>query len=242
MTNKLEGGLVDCARQSLSPSQQAMHTAAARMALCDDRSARQGSSRSGSAITPDVTEQRFCRARRKVGPVAIRKQTIERQANALVARVLQPGDRIISGVYSMTGPNPMYGWMLAAIIAAALSGAVGATGVTYYVILIGVFIVASVPSAFTDHYYVAVTRRQVVFVKMNGFTNRPKQISSTAPLHGVGGISDYRPNTLGWSSFRYTVPTAPPLRLNVPGGFLIPSGSWRRELDALVGAFGVPVR
>lgn len=191
---------------------------------------------------PDVTEQRLCRAQRKVGPVAIRKQTIKRQANALVARALQPGDQIISGVYSMTGPNPMYGSVLGVVIAATLCIVAGATGVVYYVIFIGVLIVTSVPAAVTDHYYVAVTRQQVIFVKMNGFTNRPERISSAAPLHSAGRISDYQANALGWSSFRYTVPTAPPLRLNVPGGFLIPSGSWRRELDALVGAFGVPVR
>jgi hypothetical protein len=36
--------------------------------------------------------------------MAIRKQTIKKQANALVAGALQPGDQVISGGYSITGP------------------------------------------------------------------------------------------------------------------------------------------
>ncbi|MCO6010889.1 hypothetical protein NE236_38625 [Actinoallomurus purpureus] len=134
--------------------------------------------------------------------MAIRKETIKQQANQMVAQAMQPGDQIISGVYAITGPSP---WLM---------NQLG---------LLGQF--------FIDYYYVAVTHQQVIFVKMNRMSNRPKEIAFAAPLQSVR-ISDYRRNSL-WSSFRYAVPNAPkPIRLNV-------HRIWRQELDALVGAFGV---
>jgi hypothetical protein len=136
--------------------------------------------------------------------MAVRKETIKKQANEMVAQALQPGEQIVSGVYSITGPSP---WLM---------NQLG---------LIGQF--------FVDYYYIAVTQQQVIFVKMNRVSNRPKEIAFTAPLQAVQ-ITDYRRNAM-WSSFRYNVPTAAkPLRLNV-------HRIWRQELDALVGAFGVPV-
>lgn len=136
--------------------------------------------------------------------MAVRKETIKKQANEMVAQALRPGEQIISGVYAITGPSP---WLM---------NQLG---------LLGQF--------FVDYYYVAVTQQQVIFVKMNRLSNRPKEISFTAPLQSVR-ISDYDRNAM-WSSFKYNVPTAAkPLRLNV-------HRIWRQELDALVGAFGVPV-
>jgi hypothetical protein len=136
--------------------------------------------------------------------MAVRKETIKKQANEMVVQALQPGEQIISGVYAITGPSP---WLM---------NQIG---------LLGQF--------FIDYYYVAVTQRQVIFVKMNRISNRPKEIAFTAPLPSVR-ITDYKRSAL-WSSFKYNVPTAPkPLRLNV-------HRIWRQELDALVGAFGVPV-
>jgi hypothetical protein len=136
--------------------------------------------------------------------MAVRKDTIKKQANEMVVQALQPGEQIVSGVYAITGPSP---WLM---------NQLG---------LLGQF--------FVDYYYVAVTQQQIVFVKMNRLSNRPKEIAFTAPLQSVQ-ISDYRRNAM-WSSFRYNVPTAAkPLRLNV-------HRVWRSELDALVGAFGVPV-
>jgi hypothetical protein len=136
--------------------------------------------------------------------MAVRKETIKKQANEMVVQALQPGEQIISGVYAITGPSP---WLM---------NQIG---------LLGQF--------FIDYYYVAVTQRQIIFVKMNRISNRPKEIAFTAPLPSVR-ITDYKRSAL-WSSFKYNVPTAPkPLRLNV-------HRIWRQELDALVGAFGVPV-
>jgi hypothetical protein len=136
--------------------------------------------------------------------MAVRKETIKKQANEMVAQALQPGEQIVSGVYAITGPSP---WLM---------NQLG---------LLGQF--------FIDYYYVAVTQQQIIFVKMNRMSNRPKEIAFTAPLQSVQ-ISDYRRNAM-WSSFRYNVPTAAkPLRLNV-------HRIWRQELDALAGAFGVPV-
>ena len=136
--------------------------------------------------------------------MAIRKETIKRQANELVVQAMQPGDQIISGVYAITGPSP---WLMSQL------GALG--------------------QFFIDYYYVAVTRQQVVFVKMSRVTNRPKEVSFVAPLPAVR-ITDYRRNAL-WSSFRYNVPTADkPLRLNV-------HRIWRQELDAFVAACGAPI-
>jgi hypothetical protein len=136
--------------------------------------------------------------------MAVRKETIKKQANEMVVQALQPGEQIVSGVYAMTGPSP---WLM---------NQLG---------LLGQF--------FIDYYYIAVTQQQIIFVKMNRVSNRPKEIAFTAPLQSVQ-ISDYRRNAM-WSSFRYNVPTAAkPLRLNV-------HRIWRQELDALVGAFGVPV-
>jgi hypothetical protein len=136
--------------------------------------------------------------------MAVRKETIKKQANEMVVQAMQPGDQIMSGVYTITGPSP---WLM---------NQLGLLG-----------------QLFVDYYYVAVTRQQVIFVKMNRLSNRPKEIAFTAPLQSVQ-ISEYRRNTM-WSSFRYNVPTAPkPLRLNV-------HRIWRQELDALIGSFGVPV-
>ncbi|MCW2861409.1 MAG: hypothetical protein JWP48_3117 [Actinoallomurus sp.] len=136
--------------------------------------------------------------------MAVRKETIKKQANEMVIRAMQPGEQFVSGVYAITGPSP---WLM---------NQLG---------LLGQF--------FIDYYYVAVTQQQVIFVKMSRMSNRPKEIAFTAPLQSVR-ISDYNRNAV-WSSFRYNVPTAAkPLRLNV-------HRMWRQELDALVGAFGVPV-
>jgi hypothetical protein len=136
--------------------------------------------------------------------MAVRKETIKKQANEMVVQAMQPGDQIMSGVYTITGPSP---WLM---------NQLGLLG-----------------QLFVDYYYVAVTRQQVIFVKMNRLSNRPKEIAFTAPLQSVQ-ISEYRRNAM-WSSFRYNVPTAPkPLRLNV-------HRIWRQELDALIGSFGVPV-
>jgi hypothetical protein len=136
--------------------------------------------------------------------MAVRKETIKKQANEMVLQALQPGEQIVSGVYAITGPSP---WLM---------NQLG---------LLGQF--------FIDYYYVAVTQQQVIFVKMNRISNRPKEIAFTTPLQSVR-VSDYKRSAM-WSSFRYNVPTAAkPLRLNV-------HRIWRQELDALVGAFGVPV-
>jgi hypothetical protein len=136
--------------------------------------------------------------------MAVRKETIKKQANEMAARALQPGEPIISGVYAITGPSP---WLM---------NQLGLLG-----------------QLFVDYYYVAVTPQQIIFVKMNRVSNRPKEIAFTAPLQSVR-IADYNRATL-WSSFKYHTPTAAkPLRLNV-------HRIWRQELDALVGAFGVPV-
>jgi hypothetical protein len=136
--------------------------------------------------------------------MAIRKETIKKQANELIATTLQPGDQIVSGVYAITGPSP---WLMNEL------GLIG--------------------QLFIDYYYVAVTRQQVIFVRMNRLSNRPKQIVFAAPAQSVR-ISDFKRKTL-WSSFRYQTPNeAKPRRLNV-------HRIWRDELDALVRAFGVPV-
>jgi hypothetical protein len=136
--------------------------------------------------------------------VAVRKETIKQQAFEMAARALQPGEPIISGVYSITGPSP---WLM---------NQLG---------LLGQF--------FVDYYFVAVTPQQIIFVKMNRVSNRPKEIAFTAPLQSVR-ISNYNRAAV-WSSFQYQTPNAPkPLRLNV-------HRVWRQELDALIGAFGVPV-
>jgi hypothetical protein len=137
--------------------------------------------------------------------VAVRKETIKKQVNEVVFPTLRPGEQIVSGVFAITGPSP---WLMNQL------GLVG--------------------QLFIDHYCVAVTQQQVVFVKMSRLSNRPKEIAFTAPLQSVR-ISDYKRNSV-WSSFRYNGPTtgARPLRLNV-------HRMWRQELDALAGAFGVPV-
>ena len=118
--------------------------------------------------------------------MAVRKESIKKQANEMVAQALRPGEQIISGVYAITGPSP---WLM---------NQLG---------LLGQF--------FIDYYYIAVTQQQVIFVKVNRLSNRPKEISFTAPIQSVR-ISDYNRSSL-WSSFRYSVPTAAkllPLRRN----------------------------
>jgi hypothetical protein len=135
--------------------------------------------------------------------MAVRKETIKKQANEMVFQALRPGEQIVSGVFAISGPSP---WLMSQL------GLVG--------------------QIFIDHYYVAVTQQQVIFVKMGRLANRPKEIAFAAPLQNAG-VSNYKRSAV-WSSFRYNIGTAKPLRLNV-------HRTWRQELDALVGAFGVPV-
>lgn len=135
--------------------------------------------------------------------MAMRKETIKKQAYEMAAQAMQPGDQFVSGVYAISGPSP---WLM---------NQLGLLG-----------------QLFVDYYFVAVTRQQVIFLKMSRISNRPTEIAFTAPLQSVR-ITDYKRAAM-WSSFKYNVPTAPkPLRLNV-------NRVWREELGALVGAFGVP--
>jgi hypothetical protein len=117
--------------------------------------------------------------------MAVRKETIKRQANEMVAQTLQPGEQIISGVYAITGPSP---WLM---------NQLG---------LLGQF--------FIDYYYVAVTQGRVVFVKMNRISNRPKEIAFTAPLQSVR-ITDYKRSALWSSFKYNVPTAPKPLRLNV---------------------------
>lgn len=117
--------------------------------------------------------------------MAFRKETIRKQANEMLAESLPPGETIVSGVYTNSGPSP---WLM---------NELG---------LIGQF--------FVDYYYVAVTGQQVIFVRMNRVSNRPTRIEFALPVQSVR-ISDFKRKALWSSFRYQRPDQAKPRRLNV---------------------------
>lgn len=118
--------------------------------------------------------------------MAIRKSTMQEQVAQAIAQI-NPGDRPIATIHTVTGPSP---WLINSL---------------------GV-----IAQAFVKYYFVTVTEQAVVFHKAGRMTARPKELVVAIPRQEAAGlVSDVRRKAL-WSSLRFQLPGEPkPTRLNV---------------------------
>jgi hypothetical protein len=117
--------------------------------------------------------------------MAVRKETIKKQFDEAMSSVLEPGEQVAAGSYTISGPSP---W---------LQGVLGFIGM----LALGM-----------RYYYVAVTDRRVLFMKASMWTQRPKGFAFADPKGSVA-IHDVDPSAL-WSHFRYRRPDGKEIRLN----------------------------
>jgi hypothetical protein len=118
--------------------------------------------------------------------MAIRKGKMQEQVAEAIAQI-NPGDKVIVTLHSITGPSP---WLMNAI------GTIG--------------------QLFIKYYFITVTEQAVVFHKASRVSNRPKDLVVAIPREQAQTlISDIRRNAL-WSSFRFQLPgEAKPTRINI---------------------------
>ena len=118
--------------------------------------------------------------------MAIRKSTMQEQVAAAIAQI-NPADRPIATIHTVTGPSP------------------------YFVNLFGV-----IAQAFVKYYFVTVTEQAVVFHKAGRMSARPKELVAAIPrAEAAALVSDVKRGAL-WSSLRFQLPGEPkPTRLNV---------------------------
>jgi len=119
--------------------------------------------------------------------MAVRKETIKQQFDAIVPTVLEPGEQVQAAAFCVTGPNPM--------LSQGLFG------------LLGWLIFHVRP------YYVVATDRRVVFLKSSIWTTRPTGFGF-ADRRSTVSISDVNTEAKLWNSARYSSPSEPKLRLN----------------------------
>ncbi|CAG6398945.1 hypothetical protein NMG29_11445 [Streptomyces cocklensis] len=118
--------------------------------------------------------------------MAIRKSTMQEQVAEAIAQI-NPGDRPIATIHTVTGPSP---W---------LTNAIGLLA-----------------QAFVKYYFVTVTEQAVVFHKAGRMSARPKELVVAIPRQEAAAlISDVKRKPL-WSSLKFQLPgEAKPTRLNV---------------------------
>lgn len=139
--------------------------------------------------------------------MAFRRETVRKQFEGVLPPMLEPGERIVAESAVVSGPSP---WL-----AQGLFGIIG-------ILLFGV-----------RWYFLAVTDRRVVFVKMSLWTGRPRGFAWADPRVSVG-VSDVEVTATVWSHFLYRRPDVKDLRLNV-------HRFWREDGQAVVAALGSPV-
>jgi hypothetical protein len=121
--------------------------------------------------------------------MAVRKKTIQAQFAEAMTGVLEPGEQVVVGVMSQTGPSP---W---------LAGAVG----ILIMLLLG-----------ARWYYVVVTDRRVIAMKASMWTGRPKGGLAWADPLGSVRLADVVTDAKVWQSFKLGRPGASELvRFNV---------------------------
>jgi len=118
--------------------------------------------------------------------MAIRKSTMQEQVAQAIAQI-NPADRPIVTIHTVTGPSP---WLMSNL--------------------------AALGQAFVKYYFVTVTEQAVVFHKASRLSARPKDLVAAIPRHEAAQlVSDVRRKTM-WSSLRFQLPGQPkPTRLNV---------------------------
>jgi hypothetical protein len=142
--------------------------------------------------------------------VAIRKETIKQQYAQAMAPALEPGEQVLAGVMSQSGPSP---W---------LTGAIG-------ILLMLAFGLKM--------YFVAVTDRRVVFWRGSLWSQRPQGLAWADP-RGAATITDVVADAKLWNSFRYARPgEGKPTRFNVSN--VIWKDEYRQLIALLTGSGGV---
>ncbi|WP_433889763.1 hypothetical protein [Streptomyces sp. CA-111067] len=118
--------------------------------------------------------------------MAIRKSTMQEQVAQAIAQI-NPADRPIATIHTVTGPSP------------------------YLTNLFGL-----IAQAFVKYYFVTVTEQAVVFHKAGRMSARPKELVAAIPrAEAAALVTDVRRGAL-WSSLRFQLPGEPkPTRLNV---------------------------
>jgi hypothetical protein len=117
--------------------------------------------------------------------MAFKKETTRQQFSEAIAAELQPGERVLAGGFTVSGPSPM------------LAAAVGAAGM----LLLGM-----------RSYYMAVTDRRVVMMRASGMSGRPRGLAFADPRAGVS-ITKVRSAAV-WSHLKYRRPDGKQMRLN----------------------------
>ncbi|MBD0740472.1 hypothetical protein [Streptomyces sp. CBMA29] len=118
--------------------------------------------------------------------MAIRKSTMQEQVAQAIAEI-NPGDRPIATIHTVTGPSP---WLINSL--------------------------GLIAQAFVKYYFVTVTEQAVVFHKAGRMSSRPKELVAAIPrAEAAGLVSEVKRNAL-WSSLKFQLPGEPkPTRLNV---------------------------
>lgn len=116
----------------------------------------------------------------------IRKSTMQEQVAQAIAQV-NPGDRPIATIHTVTGPSP---WLINSL------------GVLAQLLV--------------KYYFVTVTEQAVVFHKAGRMSARPKELVVAIPREEAAKlVSDVKRATM-WSSLKFQLPGEPkPTRLNV---------------------------
>lgn len=117
--------------------------------------------------------------------MAFRKETIRQQFSEAIVSVLEPGERVTAGAYTVSGPSP---WL---------------TG------LLGVVIMLL---AGMRYYFVAVTDRRVILMKASMWSQRPRGVASAYPTSSVS-LSDVTMAGM-WSHLRFQPAGGKRIRLN----------------------------
>jgi hypothetical protein len=133
--------------------------------------------------------------------MAVRKETIKKQLDEALPSMLEPGEKVEAGVNTIVGPSP---WLSTGLLG-----------------LIGQFLI--------KYYYVVVTDRRVLFVRMSRLSMRPLDLASAAPLSSVS-VTQYKPASL-WSVLKIDTGAGKEMRLNV-------HRIWRDELEPVAAALG----
>ena len=119
--------------------------------------------------------------------MAIRKEKIKEQFQAVIPPALEPGEQVLGGTYCQTGPSP---W---------LQGGVG----LLIMLLMG-----------AKWYYLAVTDRRLLWFRASMWTQRPKGSVEAEPRSSVQ-LHDVDVDNVVWSKFRLQRPTGKDVRVNV---------------------------
>jgi hypothetical protein len=120
--------------------------------------------------------------------MAIRKEKIKEQFNAVIPAALEPGEQLLGGTYAQTGPSP---W---------LQGGIG----LLIMLLMG-----------AKWYYIAVTDRRLLWFRASMWTQRPKGGPPEADARSAIQVHDVDVDNVVWSKFRVQRPAGKDVRVNV---------------------------